>query len=737
MLHSEKNLVRGKHAHVAAKMHGERDIMMFLLSTANDLMGCAVEKIDLILNDALLGFSRYIAADRSALYMLDGTQEHLQMHHEWCRQGISPHVQQCRTLALDSLPVMAELLQQDGAVSIVNVADVAENPIRELWFTQGIETLLLMPLWRDQQPVGMMFFEFMHEYAGMSEFTSQMLPIFIQMTGNAIGRKSAENVCESPGDSSKEMCEQDFNYAELIHPDDLEFVAAQKESEMESTAYQKRLQQVIDGTRAGIWQWNVQTGETWFNEHWANMLGYTLDELRPLSIDTWVQLAHPLDLEKSHRLLQQHFSGKLDYYEFESRMQHKDGHWIWVMDRGQVTTWTDDGQPLLMSGTHMDITEKKEVEEKLREKTNELEALYKGLNDAVIIADIETRKVVSCNAVAEKLIGKSADEILHTTIEELHPSDILEQTRFRFNLQALGLMKIVETEILARNDKRIPVTISSSIIEYHGRQCLMRVVQDISELKDAAEKNRRLQQQLENAKKLETLGVLAGGIAHNFNNILTPIIGFTELAKAQLPEQSPAIAADLDIVLKSAERARKLVRQMMAFSRQAPPEMKRQKLKPIVRESLLFLKESLFSSIAITKRTEEFDEIVNCDAGQIQQVVMNLCTNSEHAMESNKGKLLVDLKKIYLKKPVKMALGSLQAGQWYALLRVCDMGKGMTKNEQKKIFDPFYTTKETGKGTGLGLSIAYGIIKAHEGVINIVSRKDRGTIVSVYLPIAH
>lgn len=355
----------------------------------------------------------------------------------------------------------------------------------------------------------------------------------------------------------------------------------------------------------------------------------------------------------------------------------------------------------------------------------------------MIIADIETRKVVSCNAVAEKLIGKSADEILYTTIEELHPSDILEQTRFRFNLQALGLMKIVETEILARNDKRIPVTISSSIIEYHGRQCLMRVVQDISELKDAAEKNRRLQQQLENAKKLETLGVLAGGIAHNFNNILTPIIGFTELAKAQLPEQSPAIAADLDIVLKSAERARKLVRQMMAFSRQAPPEMKRQKLKPIIRESLLFLKESLFSSIAITKRTKEFDEIVNCDAGQIQQVVMNLCTNSEHAMESNKGKLLVDLKKIYLKKPVKMALGSLQAGQWYALLRVCDMGKGMTKNEQKKIFDPFYTTKETGKGTGLGLSIAYGIIKAHEGVINIVSRKDRGTIVSVYLPIAH
>lgn len=126
-----------------------------------------------------------------------------------------------------------------------------------------------------------------------------------------------------------------------------------------------RLSYILEGTNVGTWEWNVQTGETVFNEHWANILGYTLDEISPVSIDTWIKFAHPDDLEISGELLQKNFSKELDFYECEARMKHKNGDWVWVLDRGKVATWTEDGKPLLMCGTHKDITEKKDAESEI------------------------------------------------------------------------------------------------------------------------------------------------------------------------------------------------------------------------------------------------------------------------------------------------------------------------------------------------------------------------------------
>lgn len=135
-----------------------------------------------------------------------------------------------------------------------------------------------------------------------------------------------------------------------------------KESEERIRQERMRLDHIITGTNAGTWEWNVQTGETIFNERWAEILGYTLAELSPVSIQTWMALANPEDLKRSGELLEQHFRGELDYYEFESRMRHKQGHWVWVLDRGRVASFTADGQPLWMYGTHQDISERKHLE---------------------------------------------------------------------------------------------------------------------------------------------------------------------------------------------------------------------------------------------------------------------------------------------------------------------------------------------------------------------------------------
>jgi PAS domain S-box-containing protein len=127
----------------------------------------------------------------------------------------------------------------------------------------------------------------------------------------------------------------------------------------------ERLANILEGTRAGEWEWNIQTGETTFNMRWAEIVGYTLEELAPVSIKTWIELAHPDDMEQSNRLLEKHFSGELEYYEHESRMLHKSGRWVWVLDRGKIISWSQDGKPLLMAGTHSEITRSKEAEASL------------------------------------------------------------------------------------------------------------------------------------------------------------------------------------------------------------------------------------------------------------------------------------------------------------------------------------------------------------------------------------
>ena len=150
----------------------------------------------------------------------------------------------------------------------------------------------------------------------------------------------------------------------------------------------QRLASIISGTNVGTWEWNVQTGETLFNERWANIIGYTLDELSPVSIKTWGRFAHPQDLKASGELLQKHFQGDLEFYDFETRMKHKDGTWVWVHDRGRVSTWTEDGKPLLMMGTHTDITERKEAEAVLARVKDQTHQLQKAESLGLMAASI-------------------------------------------------------------------------------------------------------------------------------------------------------------------------------------------------------------------------------------------------------------------------------------------------------------------------------------------------------------
>jgi len=187
-------------------------------------------------------------------------------------------------------------------------------------------------------------------------------------------------------------------------------ITEQKKAE-EILAYEKRrLSDILKGTNIGTWEWNIQTGETIYNKRWAEIIGYTLDEISPISIETWAKFAHPDDLKISNELLEKHFKGELEYYECEGRMKHKNGHWIWVLDKGSVHSWDKDGNPLLMSGTHQDITEQKKIEGELKKSEERYQDLLTNLNVGVVVHASDT-SIVMNNLKASELLGLSDDQL--------------------------------------------------------------------------------------------------------------------------------------------------------------------------------------------------------------------------------------------------------------------------------------------------------------------------------------
>jgi nitrogen-specific signal transduction histidine kinase/CheY-like chemotaxis protein len=260
----------------------------------------------------------------------------------------------------------------------------------------------------------------------------------------------------------------------------------------------------------------------------------------------------------------------------------------------------------------------------------------------------------------------------------------------------------------------------------------MMIGRDITEQKEVEREKAALQERLQQAQKMEAIGALAGGIAHDFNNILSSILGFAELADLDIPENTKA-KHNLQQSMKGALRAKDLVQQILAFSRQGKQERKPLNIKPIIKEGLKFLRASLPSTIEIRQNIEEDLGVIEADPTQIHQVLMNLCTNAAHAMDQNGGILDVSLRNLDVDGETSLSAMGVQPGP-YLRLRVSDTGYGIPPETLKKIFDPYFTTKEVGKGTGLGLAVVHGIVKSYGGGIALSSEVGKGSTFDIYFP---
>jgi nitrogen-specific signal transduction histidine kinase len=257
------------------------------------------------------------------------------------------------------------------------------------------------------------------------------------------------------------------------------------------------------------------------------------------------------------------------------------------------------------------------------------------------------------------------------------------------------------------------------------------IVSVIEVLVDVTEKT-RLEEQLRQSQKMEAVGTLAGGVAHDFNNILTAILGYSEIVRRKMLSDDPQRPL-LDQVLESSKRAANLTRGLLAFSRKQIIEPKPSDLNDIVRNMEKLLRHLIGEDIEFVTRLAAKELIAMVDPGQIEQVIMNLATNARDAMPAG-GTLSLTTDEIDVNEDFAVAHGLAKAGR-YALIAVSDTGTGMDEQTREKIFEPFFTTKEVGKGTGLGLAIVYGMVKQHNGHIDCYSEPGHGTTFKIYIPL--
>jgi signal transduction histidine kinase/CheY-like chemotaxis protein/CRP-like cAMP-binding protein len=384
-----------------------------------------------------------------------------------------------------------------------------------------------------------------------------------------------------------------------------------------------------------------------------------------------------------------------------------------------------------------EVKDRKKTEKTLRESEIRLNSAQTVAKIGSWEYDIETA-VLWGSRQAARTFGINTD-VPHLPLETIEPL-IPDFPRIKQALNDLIHQNIafdIEFEIHLDNSSAVTVrTIAELVWEDDIKKKVIGIVQDITEQKKTGQERRQLENQLFQAQKLDALGILASGIAHDFNNLLSVFYNYSELSIKKLNDSPEAekIIGYQNNIRKAAGRAENLINQILTFSRSGGFNPENIDLTPFIEESIKFLRSSIPSTILISNQIEQNLKNVFGDPIQIQQVIMNLCTNASHAMESKGGELEITVSNIKID-VVSTETGDCQPGN-YVLLSVSDTGEGIDQKKMERMYEPFFTTKKAGKGTGLGLSVVHGIVKKHDGTILCHSKLRHGTTFQVYFPVS-
>ncbi|MEW6419188.1 MAG: PAS domain S-box protein [Nitrospirota bacterium] len=391
-------------------------------------------------------------------------------------------------------------------------------------------------------------------------------------------------------------------------------------------------------------------------------------------------------------------------------------------------------------GLQYDLEQQKEklamysqqLEELVQERTKELaisekwhKSIFDNATDGVIVLD-KNAMIINLNQKACELHGFDKDKLIGVNIGLLEVKGDKEKFEERMSRILNGESLVFETEHYKKDGNKVLLEVSSKAIDIEGKTFIQSFYRDITEKK-------AIQEQLLHSQKMESVGALAGGIAHNFNNLLTAILGYAELLMeySNLDNDSSQRVKSIE---SSARKAGVLVSKLLSFSRRDISEIRPLNLNDVINDSVKLLEGILDKRIGLKTTLDNNIPTVEADPGQIEQVIMNLLVNARDAMPDG-GLITITTRTTEVKRDLFDMPTYIMPGR-YVLLTISDTGSGIPKEIINKIFEPFFTTKEKGRGTGLGLATVYGIIKDHKGYITVQSEVDKGTTFDIYLPVS-
>ena len=381
---------------------------------------------------------------------------------------------------------------------------------------------------------------------------------------------------------------------------------------------------------------------------------------------------------------------------------------------------------------YQDVTQRLRAEEDLRQSQEKYRKVFEASPAWVVLSDLETGLYLEANQAYLTAMDYTRQDLEGKTSLNLNTwEDPRDRGRIVEAIKNHGVIDAFEVTRIGRDGRRIPTLFHGETLEVGGRRLLYSISTDLREAKRAQAEKERLAAQLRQSQQMQAIGTLAGGIAHDFNNILAAIMGYGELALLSAG-QGRDNAEPLTKIIGAAERARRLIRQILTFSRRVDVQLKPLDLNGEISRSVALLEATLPKTIDLRLDLAPDLWPVRGDPNQIEQVVLNLGSNASDAMPQG-GSLHIETRNLLVDEVFCRQHMEATPGP-YVMLSVTDSGMGMDGETCRQVFDPFFTTKEVGKGTGLGLSTVYGVVQAHGGNVTCYSQPGSGTTFRIYLP---
>jgi PAS domain S-box-containing protein len=497
-------------------------------------------------------------------------------------------------------------------------------------------------------------------------------------------------------------------------------ITQSKQAELELQRTEERLRYLLTANPAVIYACEARGRftMTFVSENVSRMLGYqSWDFLADPHF--WMTQIHPEDRDRVFADLQQIID--LGAHVYEYRFLHQDGNYIWVRDELRLIL-DSHGKPLEIIGYWSDITDRKQAEQVIQEQADLLDIAP----DAIFVHDLDYQILV-WNKGAAQLYGWQPTEAIGRDSRQFIGEDELPQ--FEAAMEIVLTVGAWQGELTKITTTGKPVIVSSRRSLLHDAagnpKSILIVETNITEQK-------KLESQFFRAQRLESLGTLASGIAHDLNNILTPILGIVEILPLQFPNLDSRTKNLLTILNESTLRGAELVQQILSFTRGVEGKWTCIQVHHIVKEVNRIIKQTFPKNIEAVFDYSQHLWTIEADSTQIHQVLINLCVNARDAMP-NGGTLTIRTENITIDDNHTRIHLDAHPGD-YIIISISDTGVGMISETLDRIFDPFFTTKEVGRGTGLGLSTAMVIVKNHGGFINVYSEVGKGTWFKVYLP---